>query len=167
MLEGFYQGINLFTAFLYVLGLVLLLVEVAFPGFGVAGISGIIVVIISIIMISASPIQALLMMIGTAAFAGLLLVAMIKLGWAKKYLKSFVLNTEQKNEEGYISNDKYTSFIGKRGIAVTPMRSAGIIMIDNMKLDAVSEGEFINKDALVEVIRAEGSSLFVREIKEN
>jgi membrane-bound ClpP family serine protease len=38
-------------------------------------------------------------------------------------------------------------------------------MIDGVKLDAVSEGEFINKDAEVEVISTEGSSIFVREIK--
>jgi membrane-bound ClpP family serine protease len=46
------------------------------------------------------------------------------------------------------------------------MRSAGIIMIDNVKLDAVSEGEFIDKDAKVEVLRTEGSNIFVRAIKE-
>lgn len=165
MLEGLYQGFNLFTAFLYVLGLVLLLVEAMFPGFGVAGISGVVVVIVSIIMISSSPIQAMLILIGTAALVALLLIALVKLGWAKKYLKFFVLSTEQKNEEGYTSNNKYTSYIGKRGIAITPLRSAGIVMIDTDKLDAVSEGEFINKDALVEVIRAEGSSIIVREIK--
>jgi membrane-bound serine protease (ClpP class) len=145
---------------------VLLLVEAMFPGFGIAGISGVVIVIISIIMISASPIQALLMLIATAAVVALLLIAMVKLGWAKKYLNFFVLSTEQKNEEGYISNDKYTRYIGKIGTAITPMRSAGIIMIDNVKLDAVSEGEFIDKDAKVEVLRTEGSNIFVRAIKE-
>lgn len=165
MLEGLYQGFTLFTAFLYVLGLVLLVIEAIFPGFGVAGISGVIVVIVSIIMISSSPIQAMLILIGTIVLVALLLLALIKLGWAKKYLKFFVLSTEQKNEEGYISNNKYTSYVGKRGTAITPLRSAGIVMIDADKLDAVSEGEFISKDALIEVVRAEGSSIIVREIK--
>ncbi|MGB7606033.1 MAG: NfeD family protein [Lutisporaceae bacterium] len=165
MQETLYQGLNLFTVFLFVLGLVLLMVEATFPGFGVAGISGVIVVIASIIMISDSIIQALLLLIGTAAIVALLLIAMIKLGWAKKYLKFFVLSTEQNNEEGYRSNNKYTSYIGKKGIVLTPLRSAGTILIDSVKLDAVSEGEFISKDAVVEVLRTEGSSIFVREIK--
>jgi membrane-bound serine protease (ClpP class) len=166
MQEGLYQGLNLFTAFLYVLGLILLMTEVMFPGFGIAGISGIILVVTSIIMISNSVIQGLLILIATAAFAALILIALIKLGWAKKYLKFFILNTEQKNEEGYISNNKYTDYIGKKGIVVTPLRSSGTVLIDGVRLDAVSEGEFINKNAKVEVFRTEGSSIFVREIKE-
>ncbi len=48
---------------------------------------------------------------------------------------------------------------------ITPLRSAGTVMIDGVKLDAVSEGEFISKDVVVEVLRIEGSSIFVREIK--
>lgn len=165
MIEGLYQGLNLFTAFLYVLGLVLLIVEAMFPGFGIAGTTGVIIVIISIIMISNSLMQGLLILIATAAFVALLLMIFVKLGWAQKYLKFFVLNTEQKNEEGYISNNKYTSYIGKRGTAITPLRSAGTVMIDGVKLDAVSEGEFIAKDTEIEVIRTEGSSIFVREAK--
>lgn len=165
MQESLYQGINLFTVFLYVSGLVLLMVEAMFPGFGIAGVSGIIIVIVSIVMISDNVIQGLLILIGTAAFAAMLLIALIKLGWAKKYLKFFVLNTEQKNEEGYISNNKYTNYIGKSGTVITPLRSAGTVMIDGVKLDAVSEGEFISKDVVVEVLRIEGSSIFVREIK--
>lgn len=164
MQEGFYQGLNLFTAFLYVLGLILLLIEAMFPGFGIAGISGVVLVIASIVMISNSVLQGLLILIATVAIVALLLIILIKLGWAKKYMKFFVLNTEQKNEEGYISNNKYTSYIGKTGIAVTPLRSAGTVMVEGTKLDAVSEGEFINKDAVIEVIRVEGSSIFVREI---
>jgi membrane-bound serine protease (ClpP class) len=166
MIAGLYQGFNLFTVFLYVLGLILLMAEAIFPGFGVAGITGIVIVIASIVMISSNVIQGLLIIIATVAIVALLLIVLIKLGWAKKYIKFFVLNTEQKNEEGYISNDKYTSYIGKRGIVLTPLRLSGTIMIDSVKLDVVSEGKFIDKDAIVEVLRTEGSSIIVREIKE-
>lgn len=166
MVEGLYQGLNLFTVFLYVLGLILLLVEAMFPGFGIAGTTGVILVIASIVMISNSVIQGLLIIIGTAAIVALLLIALIKLGWAKKYVKYFVLKTEQKSEDGYLSNNKYSSYIGKRGIVVTPLRVAGTIMIDDVKLDVVSEGGFINNGAVVEVLKTEGSSIFVREIKE-
>lgn len=159
--------VNLLTVFLYVLGLVLLLVEAMFPGFGVAGISGVILVIVSIVMIATNVMQGLLLLIGTIAFAALLLMAMIKLGWAKKYLRFFVLDTEQRNEEGYTSNNKYSDYIGKRGIVTTPLRSSGTVMVGNAKLDAVSEGEFIEKDAAVEVIKVEGSSIIVRQIRSN
>lgn len=160
------QGLNIFTVFLYVLGLILLLAEAIFPGFGVAGITGIIVVIVSIAMIAASPLQALLILISTSAFLVLLVLALVKLGLAKKYIKHFVLSTEQKNEEGYISNNKYTEYIGKTGTAVTPLRSAGTVLIGGVKLDAVSEGEFISKGAVVEIIKVDGSSIIVREMKQ-
>lgn len=166
MVDGLYQGLNLFTVFLYVLGLVFLMVEATIPGFGIAGTTGVIIVIISIVMISNSVIQGLLMLIGTAAIFVLLLIALFKMGLSKKYLKFFVLKTEQKSDQGYLSNNKYTDYIGKTGIVVTPLRAAGTIMIDNVKLDVVSEGEFISKDAVVEVLRTEGSSIFVRQIKE-
>lgn len=166
MIEGLYQGFNLFTIFLYVLGLVLLMVEAMFPGFGVAGITGVIIVIASIVMMSSSAIQGLLIIIATAAFITLLVIALIKLGWAKKYMKFFVLKTEQNNEDGYISNNKYTNYVGKRGIVLTPLRLAGTIMIDSVKLDVISEGKFIDKDAVVEVLKTDGSSIIVREIKE-
>lgn len=166
MVGGLYQGFNLFTVFLYVLGLILLMIEAMFPGFGIAGITGVVIVIASIVMISSSVIQGLLIIIATAAFVALLLVVFIKLGWSKKYLKFFILNTEQKNEEGYISNNQYSDYIGKRGIVLTPLRLAGTIMIDSIKLDVVSEGKFIDKDAIVEVLKTEGSSIIVREIKE-
>jgi membrane-bound serine protease (ClpP class) len=117
-------------------------------------------------MISSNVIQGLLIIIATAAFVALLLIIFIKLGWSKKYLKFFVLNTEQKNEEGYVSNNKYTGYIGKRGIVLTPLRLGGTIMIDSVKLDVVSESKFIDKDAVVEVLKVEGSSIVVREIKE-
>lgn len=158
------QGFNLLTTFLYVVGLVLLLVEATLPGFGVAGTTGVIVVIISIVLISTNIIQGLLILIATTALIMLVIAAMIKLGWAKKYFKFFVLKTEQKNEEGYVSNNKYTSYVGRKGTAVTPLRSAGTILIDDVKLDAVSEAAFINKGAQVEVIKVEGASIIVREI---
>ena len=166
MVDGLYQGLNLFTVFLYVLGLILLLVEAMFPGFGIAGTTGIILVIASIVMISSSVIQGLLIIIGTAAIVALLLVALIKLGWAKKYVKYFVLKTEQSSKDGYISNNQYAKYIGKRGIVITPLRVAGTIMIDDVKLDVVSEGGFISKGAVVEVLKTDGSGIFVREIKE-
>jgi membrane-bound serine protease (ClpP class) len=166
MIDGLYQGFNLLTVFLYVLGLVLLLVEAMFPGFGVAGITGVIIVIVSIVMISSNVIQGLLIIIATAAFVVLLLILFVKMGWSKKYLKFFVLKTEQKSDDGYLSNNKYTDYIGKRGIVLTPLRLGGTVMIDGVKLDVVSESKFIDKDAVVEVLKTEGSSIVVREIKE-
>lgn len=155
---------NLFRAFLYVMGMVLLLVEALAPGFGVAGVSGVILVLASIVLISSSFYQAILILIATTAIIALLVIALYKMGYGRGYIKSIVLNTEQRNDEGYVSAQDYKKLLGKKGIAVTPLRSSGSVLIDGKKVDAVSEGEFVEKDKEVEVIKVEGSRVVVRKV---
>lgn len=155
---------SLLTAFLYVMGLVLLLVEAMMPGFGVAGISGVILVLASIVMISSSFFQAVLLVIGTIAVAIIIAVALYKLGYGKRYVKSMILSTEQKNEEGYVSTSINEKYLDKRGKAVTPLRSAGTVLVDGERIDAVSEAEFIDKDEEVEIVKIEGSRIVVRRV---
>lgn len=155
---------SLLTAFLYVAGVVLLMVEAMMPGFGVAGISGVVLVMASIVMISSSFFEAMLLLFGTIVVAVLLIVALYKLGYGKRFVKSMVLNTEQKNEQGYVSSKGYEKYLGMRGTVVTPLRSAGTVLIDGERIDAVSEAEFIEKDTEVEVTKIEGSRIVVRKI---
>jgi membrane-bound serine protease (ClpP class) len=104
------------------------------------------------------------MLIGTIAIAVILIVALYKLGYGKGYITSMILSTEQKNEEGYVSAKGYEKYLGMRGTAVTPLRSAGTVLIDGKRIDAVSEAEFIDKDAEVEVIKIEGSRIVVKRV---
>lgn len=156
---------SLLTAFLYVMGIVLLLVEAMMPGFGVAGISGIVLVVTSVVMISSSFFQGVLMLIGTIAIAILLVIALYKLGYGKGYMKSMILSTEQKNEKGYVSAKDYEEYLGMKGTVLTPLRSAGTVLIDGKRIDAVSEAEFIDKGIEIEVIKIEGSRIVVRRTK--
>lgn len=155
---------NLLTAFLYVIGIVLLTIEAIMPGFGIAGITGVILVLASIVLITSSVYQALLMLVGTIAIAIILVVALYKLGYGKRFVKSMILSTEQKNEEGYVSAKGYEKYLGMRGTVATPLRSAGTVIIDGNKIDAVSEAEFIDKDIEVEVIKIEGGRIVVKKV---
>ena len=59
------------------------------------------------------------------------------------------------------------SYIGRRGEALTILRPVGAVLLeDGTKLDVVTDGGFIQKGKQVEVIRAEGVSLVVREVNE-
>ncbi|HWR60689.1 MAG TPA: NfeD family protein [Clostridia bacterium] len=155
---------SLLTAFLYVVGLVLLMIEALMPGFGIAGISGVVLVFASIVMISSSFYEAILFLVGTIAVAVLLIVALYRLGYGKRFVKSMILNTEQKNEQGYVSSKGYEKYLGMRGTVITPLRSAGTVLIDGSRIDAVSEAEFIEKDTEVEVIKIEGSRIVVKKV---
>lgn len=156
------ENLTYFTAFLYVIGLLLLLVEAIVPGFGVAGVGGIVCVVISIAMITTNIFEAALFMVGTAAVLILVIIALYKLGIGKRALGKMILSTEQKNNEGYTSNTDYREYVGKRGIAYTDLRSAGTVLVNSEKLDAVSEGEFIDKGVPIEIIRVEGRKIIVR-----
>ncbi len=159
------ENLTLFTVFLYVVGLLLFIIEAVVPGFGIAGIGGTVCIVISIIMITNSVYGAILMIVATIAIIALAAIVLYKLGIGKRVLKKFILSTEQKNEEGYSSNQSNGKYIGMRGIAITPLRSSGSILIGADKLDAVSEGDYIDKNAAVEVIRVEGRRIVVREVK--
>ena len=44
------------------------------------------------------------------------------------------------------------------------MRPSGTILIENERIDAVSEGAFIGKGTKIKVVKAEGARIVVREI---
>lgn len=53
---------------------------------------------------------------------------------------------------------------GHVGVAKSDMRPAGIVLIDDRRIDAVSEGEFINKGDTVQVAGIRDGKVIVRKI---
>lgn len=62
------------------------------------------------------------------------------------------------------SNKK--DYLGSEALTITKLRPAGIIDIDGDRVDAVSEGGFIDKNVEVKVISVSGSRIVVRKIDE-
>ena len=56
--------------------------------------------------------------------------------------------------------------IGKRGITQTMLRPAGIVLVDDRKVDAVTNGEFIAPGTAVSVIQMTGNRVVVQAINE-
>ena len=52
----------------------------------------------------------------------------------------------------------------QKGISLTELRPAGFVLIDEIKLDALSEDGFISKNTPIKVTRVEGSKIFVRRV---
>lgn len=157
---------TLLSTLLYMSGILLLVIEGLIPGFGIFGISGVIFVFISVYLITTSLLEALLLLLVTIALMSLAIVIMYKLGIGSKYMKFLVLKTEQKNEEGYVSTKDYKKYLGKRAKAESTLRPSGTIIIDDLRIDAVTQGEYVDKGSFVEVIKVEGSSLIVKKINE-
>jgi membrane-bound serine protease (ClpP class) len=53
-------------------------------------------------------------------------------------------------------------WLGKRGRTTSPLRPAGIVDIEGVRLDVVSEGELVEPGTPVEVIRVDGNRIVVR-----
>ena len=54
--------------------------------------------------------------------------------------------------------------MGREGVAVTKLRPSGMIEVDHEKIDAVTSGEFIEKDSRIKIIRVEGRKIIVKKI---
>lgn len=148
----------------FVTGLILLVIEAIIPGFGLPGISGIILVVLGSIFAMGSFTTALMSVSIAIIITTLITLLLIKYGRRSPIFDKIILNTQQKDEEGYLSVNTKDEYLGKEGIAVTELRPAGIIDIDGVRLDALSNGDFIKKNTKVKVIKVEGSKIIVRRI---
>jgi membrane-bound serine protease (ClpP class) len=76
-----------------------------------------------------------------------------------------ILEEKQEKILGFhASTDQLKNLIGNTGIAYTPLRPAGIALIEDQKVDVMTEGGFIEKDHAIQVILVEGNRVVVKEI---
>ena len=59
-----------------------------------------------------------------------------------------------------------TRLAGQKGRALTPLRPGGAVLIGNERIDAITEGKFVEADTLVKVIHIEGSRVVVEPADE-
>jgi membrane-bound serine protease (ClpP class) len=78
-----------------------------------------------------------------------------------------ILQTELPAETGYASaptTDRH--WLRITGTAVSALRPAGIAHLDGERVDVVSDGEFIEAGARIEVVRVDGNRIVVRRAHE-
>jgi membrane-bound serine protease (ClpP class) len=161
---------------IFVVGVVLILVEVfAIPGFGVAGISGITLVIagltLSMIANVGFNFTGVSVEAGASAFFIVIIAiffALIGSFWISKKLFTttifghLALEAEQFKEEGFsVSNVRYETMIGKKGVAHSVLRPAGKVKIEGDVYDATALSGYIDKGDAIEVVKYETGQLFV------
>ena len=151
------------TIIMFIIGLVMLLLEFFVPG-GIVGIIGGALIIISLLFAGASVTHMAYSIIIAMFIAVIGMVILMKFFGKKLHVfNKLVLRDATTTEEGYVSNTNRIELIGRVGEAVTPLRPAGVIVIDHERIDVVSEGSYIDKGKQVEVIKVEGSRIVVRE----
>ncbi|WP_352419834.1 NfeD family protein [Proteiniborus sp.] len=159
------QSIGLLSVIFFGIGFLLVIIEIFAPGFGVPGILGIIFLIAGVIVTAKTLIQALILIIIILAILGVLTSILLKSASKGRLSKKIVLSTSINKDEGYIGTSDMKFFLDKTGITLTILRPAGTVDFDGVKLDVVSEGDYIPKGKEVKVIKVEGRRIVVRQVK--
>jgi len=158
-----FANVSPFSIILFIAGLTLLVVEMFQPGFGFFGILGIIILVCCIFVTAQSVPQAVIL---TVFFIMLLLILLgIFLFFMSKgkLPNKLVLRDSETKEDGYTGTRDMQEFMGKTGVVTSICRPVGNVDFDGVKLEVVSQGEFIEKGKQVEVIEIEGNRVVVKE----
>ncbi|QCR32930.1 nodulation protein NfeD [Lysinibacillus sp. SGAir0095] len=148
---------------LFIIGLALLIAELFVPG-GIIGIIGGALMIISLLFAGESVVHMAYSILIAVFIAIIGMVILMKFfGKNLHVFNKLILRDATTTEEGYVSNVNRVELIGKIGQSITPLRPAGTIIVGNERIDAVSEGSYIEANKKVEVIQVEGSRIIVRE----
>ena len=149
-------------------GIGLLIAEVFMPGFGVAGLSGIVLEIIAIWLmyeLTQNLMAAAVLFLVALSIAAVALSISLRSATKGKLSRSgMILTDTESSEDGYIAADDMQVFLGKEGTVLTTLRPTGVAEFDGVRLNVLSDGEFIPPESAVKVVRVEGSKLFVRPV---
>lgn len=155
--------VGIVSIVLFFAGIILLLIEMFIPGFGIFGGLGLLCFVLCVVFTANSFESALLMILIIVAI--LVLFALIFARSLKKgflYKSSIVLKHTEEKSDGFVSNADYSRLIGKTGRSATILRPAGIAVFNGEKVDVVTDGEFIQQGISVEVYEVSGRRVIVR-----
>lgn len=155
------------SAILFIVGILLIILELFVPAFGILGILGGGAVITGIILAAPDWQSGLTAIVIALVIATIIIIIFSRTKKGRTVWSKFVLREKLTTEEGFISADSKSSLVGERGVTATPLRPAGSVLINNQRVDVVTEGGFIEINRPVEVVKAEGTWVVVREISNN
>lgn len=155
---------------LIAVGVVAIFAELLIPAFGLIGLAGLGSVVAAVVFAYNEHGDAL----GTVVLAAALVTAPLALVLGLKYFpktfigKRLILFDNFDRDRGYASytSSAYEGLVGKHGRAKTTLRPSGMAEIDGRRHSVVTEGEFIEQNAAVRVVRVEGSRVVVRRTEE-
>ncbi|MGN1400750.1 MAG: nodulation protein NfeD [Bacillus sp. (in: firmicutes)] len=153
------------TILLFLVGLALLLLELFLPG-GIAGALGGASILGSLFIAGESSTHMAVSILIAVLVSLTVSILMVKVfGKQMKFLRRMILSDSTSTEEGYVSNVNRLDLIGRTGVTQTALRPSGIAIIDDERIDVVTEGSFIDRGKTVKIVKTEGSRVVVREIK--
>lgn len=154
-----------FPIILQLVGVVVVIAEIILPSGGIISILALSIFAYSLFIVFTD--------ISTAAgfvfvAADFVLIPVLVIVGLKLMAKSPVtLRKTLSREEGVsVQSQDLESYIGEKGTAVTDLRPAGIAVINGRRVDVVTRGEYLEKDAVILVTAVTGNQIIVRNTDE-
>jgi len=146
---------------LALIGILLLIIEAFVPGFGIFGVAGVVAVAASIFLAVPTPEQAITYLVWTAAAFIVALFFIVRAIGRRGLGRALTL--EKSGRDWTPPRKDLESLVGQEGKSLTVLRPAGTAQFGDLKVDVVTEGEFVPAGATVKVIRVEGTRVVVRQ----
>ncbi|SDC31010.1 NfeD family protein [Shouchella lonarensis] len=149
------------------IGAVLLGIEIMVPGFGIFGILGTGFILGGLFMASFSTTVMVFSVAIALVLTIILAVVLFVFFGDRGPWKRLVLQTPAVATSGdeLVQSGAVRHLVGVEGKALTDLRPSGIALIQDERLDVVSEGGYIAKGSQVKVVHASGARIVVRALE--
>lgn len=175
------QKIIYLAVLLFILGIALIAIEIfILPGFGITGLSGILLVIGGIglatvdkipstseewITLAARIMQYGLTMVGSTVAAMIFARYLPKIPYANRLMLVPPADAPGGMEPVFLPGaEQAASLLGKTGYSTSMLRPAGSARFDDVIVDVVTEGDFIETGTPIQVIEVEGTRIVVKKM---
>jgi len=151
---------------LFLAGMALVLIEFLLPGLVLGTIGVGLLVLSGVLGVMAYPDYTIHIIAGELIGAvGAFVLGLTLLTRTRALRGRLTQSMSQKPEHGYVSAQSDLSLLGREAEVVTALRPAGTIRVDDRRIDAVSDGVFIEERKRVRIREVCGSRVVVDPIE--
>lgn len=167
------QLATIWEIIIFIIGVILLIVEIfVIPGFGVAGFAGIVLMILGLFFGLISDLDiastnsisiAIIQLAGSFVMTAVVIYFLWKFLPKSETFNRLILHDNISSKSGYAANTQYEQLIGASGSAMTDLRPSGTAMLNGLRVDVITDGDYIPRGSDVTVKRVEGSKVVVEK----
>ncbi len=145
-----------------IIGLFLVFLEFFLPG-GIFAIGGALFLISSIILFfMLDPSFYAILIYFAVLIVAIIAICKLALRQIKRSGKKSTFFSGE-DQEGYRASSYRSDLIGKQGTALSDLKPAGHVMIEEERFQAVSESGYVSQGTTIEVIGGEGGHLIIKK----
>ena len=156
------KGLGL-PLFLQLVGVAVIVAEVILPSGGLLSLMAVTIFGYSLYVVFENFGRAMTMVF---VVADIIMIPILVIVSFKMLAKSPVTLTDELRREDGVSSQApdMEKLLGCKGTAASALRPSGTALIDGHRVDVVSRGDFIEKDAKIEVVAVTGNQVIVKHV---